>query len=468
MQSVKKNFFYNSFSSLLTILVPLITTPYITRVLGPSGLGIYSYNYSIATYFVTFAMLGLNTYGNRTIAMVRDDKEKCSRTFWEIYLMQLAVGVIVLCAYSTYLFLFAKYKLISFILSVYVISAMFDINWFFFGMELFKLTVARNIIIKILTTISIFLFVKNENDVLLYVVIIATGALLSQITVWPFLKKYASFTKVSFNNVLKHLKPNLILFIPAIAVSVYKLMDKVMLGKMSSMNEVGVYEAGEKLIQIPNTLIASLGTVMLPRMSNLFSKDRKSVIYEYIEKAIFVAMVIAVPISLGIMAVSKEIVPIFFGNGYEKCIDILQFLMPSCIFVGFANVIRTQYLIPKKCDDIYIRSVFLGAIVNFFANYFMIKKYYAVGAAVGTLLAETTVCIYQAYKIRKELDIKKYIYNSVPIVLNGVLMFIIVNGIEINNNSILLQLFVKVLVGIVAFVILMYITKWIKRFCSKY
>lgn len=454
MNSVKKNFMYNSISSVLTIIVPIITTPYISRILGPSGLGTYSYNYSIATYFVTFAMLGLNSYGNRTIASVRENKEKCSKVFWEIYYMQMSIGTISVIIYMCYAGLFSKNRLMSYIMLAYVISAIFDINWFFYGMELFKLTVTRNVTIKVVTTCLIFVLIRTKDDLWKYSVIIAFGALVSQIALWPFLRQYIQFVKISFYDVLKHVKPNLILFIPAIAVSVYKLMDKIMLGMMSGMKEVGYYEAAEKLIQIPNTLVASLGTVMLPRMSNLVSKDENGKIKEYINKAIIVVMLISVPISLGIMATANQIVPIFFGAGYEKCIIILQFLMLSCIFVGVANVIRTQYLIPKKYDDIYIKSVFCGAVINAIVNLLLISKLQSIGAAIGTLCAEIVVCVYQLWKVRQELDIRGYLRNIIYILVCGIVMFCVVTFFQLPNTNYLLRLMLRVAIGVITFLVM--------------
>ena len=450
MNSVKKNFIYNSLSSILTIIIPLITTPYISRILGPNGLGVYSYNYSIAAYFVTFAMLGLNNYGTRIIASVRDDKEKCSQNFCEIYAMQIIVGSCVASIYVLYALCISN-QLISWIMLAYVISAMFDINWFFYGMELFKLTVARNIAIKLVSTIAIFIFVRDSGNVWIYAAIIVGSILISQLSLWPFLNNYILFKRPSIRNIMNHMKPNLILFIPSIAISIYKLMDKIMLGLLSGSLEVGYYEASEKLIQIPNTLVVSLGTVMLPRMSNLIAEVKTDRINEYMKKTLQVALLISIPMSFGIMATANQIVPIFFGQGYETCITILQFLMPSCIFVAFANVIRTEYLIPKHYDSIYIKSVFIGAALNFTTNCILIKFIGATGAAIGTLIAECSVCIYQLFRVRKEIEIKEFVKIFLKIFFAGCVMLIIVSYFQFDDFNIYLSLIMRVLLGIIIF-----------------
>ena len=197
MNSVKKNFTYNIVYQILILIIPLITAPYISRVIGAEGQGIYSYTYSIAQYFVLFAMLGLNNYGNRTIAKIRDDKEKLSKEFWSIYGLQIITTTIMLILYITYIIFWdSSYKLYNTIQLVYVFSAMFDINWFFFGMEKFKLTVIRNTIIKILSACSIFMFVKSKNDLVLYMLIMVGASLISQLSLWTFLRKYIFFVKV--------------------------------------------------------------------------------------------------------------------------------------------------------------------------------------------------------------------------------------------------------------------------------
>lgn len=161
MSSVKKNFIYNTLYQLLVIIIPLITTPYLSRILGAEKTGVYSYSYTIATYFVLFIMLGLNNYGNRTISIIRDDKTKVSQEFWSIYFMQLVFGLFGVIAYVLYTIIFSN-TLITWILLLYVVSALIDINWFFFGMEQFKITVTRNTVIKIISTVMIFTFVKKQ------------------------------------------------------------------------------------------------------------------------------------------------------------------------------------------------------------------------------------------------------------------------------------------------------------------
>lgn len=452
MKSVKKNFLYNTFYQLLLILIPLITTPYVSRILGATGIGLYSYNYSIAYYFAMFAILGLNNYGNRTIAMVRDQKDELSREFWSIYAMQFMASIIVIFAYSTYIYYFNN-ETMGWIMLFYMLSTLFDINWFFFGLEEFKLTVTRNTIIRIITTFLIFVMIKTKNDIYLYALLMVLSNLISQIVIWPFVKRYVNYSKISIKDIIKHIKPNLILFVPVIAISIYKILDKIMLGAMTNVTEVGFYESSEKIINIPMAIITSLGTVMLPKMSNLVKNEDNKSSSKYMYISILVAMFTSSSLSFGIMGVSNEFVPLFFGNGFEPCIDLFKLLLPICIFTAFANVIRTQYLIPNKKDKIYIVSVFLGAVVNVCINYLLIPKFQANGAAIGTFFAEISVCIYQTYKVRYDVPVKKYMLEAIPFMFSGIIMYMILIKISFNNMGLLENLVLKILIGAVIYFI---------------
>lgn len=452
MNSIRKNFLYNSAYQILVMFIPLFTTPYLSRILGPSGIGTYSYAYSIANYFVLFIMLGLNNYGNRTIAKIRDDQVSLRKTFWSIYTMQLIIGIAVNIIYFIYCIYISKNLLISLSMSLFVLSACFDINWFFFGLEKFKLTVLRNAIIKIMTMFSIFIFVKTNNDTLIYCFIMTIGIFLSQIVLWPYIFKNIQFYRPRYIEVLEHVKPNLFLFLTVIAVSLFKIMDKIMLGIMTNVSQVGFYESSEKIISIPTALITSLGTVMLPRMSNLaYKNDDKG--NELIYISILFAMFLSSSMCFGIMGVSKEFVPLFYGKGYEICIYLFLILLPSCLFMAFANVIRTQYLLPHQMDKAYVISAFLGAGTNIIINILLIPKYGAIGAAIGTLFAELIVCIYQSYMVRKFQPIILYFNKSIPFIVSGIIMFIIIYNLYLQNLSLLANLILKIMIGIIIYMI---------------
>lgn len=455
MGKLKTNFIYQSAYELLIILLPLITSPYISRVLGAERIGIYSYTYSIANYFVLFAMLGIKNYGNRMIAKVRDDREKLNKTFSSIFCLHVLISVFVIGIYVFYtLFIVKEDRLYAFIQGTYVLGALFDINWFYFGIEKFKLTVTRNTIIKILTVVSIFTFVKSQNDLWIYVTIMALGSFISQSIVWFFIRRYVSFTKPTWDDVKVHFAPMVILFIPAIAVSLYKVMDKIMLGNMANKIQVGFYENSEKIINIPMTIITAFGTVMLPRMSNMISNGDKKGTEKFIKTSMKYIMCLAFALGFGIAGISHEFVPIFFGEEFLVCGPLITALAVTVPFIAFANIIRTQYLIPSCEDRIYIISVFIGAIVNVVINLLLIGKLQAMGTVVGTIFAEIAVCVVQAFYVRKKLPIVSYIKSFIMFTIPGAIMYIVVRIIGNVMGVSIYTLVLEVLVGGLSYLLL--------------
>lgn len=455
MSQVKKNFIYNIIYQILTLLLPLIVTPYVSRVLGVNGVGVYSYTYSIVYYFILIAMLGINNYGNRSIAKVRDNKDELSKTFVCIYKVQVTMSILMILLYVLYILIFdIQYKIFAIVQGIYLIATLFDINWFFFGLEKFKLTVTRNILIKIISVIFIFVFVNTENDLLLYIIILACSNLFSNLLLLPFLLKEIDIIKVNFSDIKVHIKPIIILFIPVIAISLYKVMDKVMIGLVCDVSEVGLYEQAEKITQMPLSLIIALGTVMMPKISNLFSKNKINEILKYISKSIKFEMFLCFPIVFGLISISEKFVPLFLGNEFSKSYILLDILSITLIFICFANVLRTQYLIPNNRDKEYIISVVIGAFVNLIINLLLIPKYASIGACVGTVTAEFSVMFFQTMVIRKELPIKNYIRESIPFLLKSILMFIIIYPFNFFNMNDIVRIIIQIITGCIVYIIL--------------
>lgn len=464
--SIKQNFIYNFSYQILTFIIPLITTPYVSRVLSAEGIGRYSYSYSIAYYFVMFIMLGISNYGNRTVASLKNNKKDLSKFVCNAIALKFTIGIILLIAY--FLFCIYDQDMVTYIMSLYVISALFDITWLFFGLEEFKITVFRNTIFKIIATVCIFIFVKKQEDIYIYTLIMVSEILISQLYLWKYIKKYINPVKPSIIEMKKQIKPNLVLFIPVIAISLYKMMDKTMLGYFNGAIEVGYYESTSKIMSIPVGFIVAFGTVMLPRISFLYSIKDNNKIDDYFEKGIFFAIAISSVLAFGIVSVAKEFVPLYFGNGFEKCIYLMYVLLPTCIFQSIANVVRTQYLIPLKKDNIYIKSVTIGAITNLIINICLIPYFQSIGAAIGTFFAELSVCFYQCYKIKNETTVWKTIKKSVPTFIFAIIMAIILINISI-SGVLIYQLIIKIILGVFIYTFLVLITyhKIIIQFLKK-
>ena len=448
MSSLKKNLAYNVAYQILVIILPLITAPYVSRVLGADGLGTYSYIFSIVTYFGLFGMLGIANHGNRSVALVRDNRQKVSEAFSNTYIIQLCTTVIALLLYFLFIYCwFSGDKTIAYIESIIVLSYVLDITWFFFGLEQFAVTVTRNAIIKIATVVAIFIFVRSREDLWIYALIMSCGMLFSQIYLWLRIRKYADFCKPSWSQVKSNIKPVLMLFIPAIAYSIYKLLDKVMLGAMSSMSQVGLFDNAEKIINIPSSLITAFGTVMMPRITVLLGTGDEHRI-SYLNKiSVRYFTLLVVGAAFGLAGICNVLAPVYFGSEFVGSAPIIAGLGFSLIFVTWANVIRTQYLIPNKLDKPYVISSVIGALANLAVNIILIPKFAGIGAMIGTIIAEFTVFLVQLILVRRSFPMSQYLQPVLFLFPIGMIMFAVVYWIGAYMGNTIITLIIQILVG---------------------
>lgn len=453
--NLKKNFLYNVSYQILIIILPLITTPYISRVLGAENIGIYSYTLSIANYFVLFSMLGVRNYGNREIAKVRDNKEELSKAFISIYAIQLSVSLILALIYVLYVLNFTKNnRLIAIIQLLFVFTGATDITWFFFGMEEFKTTTIRNLIVKICSLFGIFIFVKDKGDLAIYTFILAGSSLMGFLILLPFIKKYISWYKVGLSDIKKHFIPDFRLFIPVIAVSIFNVMDRIMLGNQSTMIQVGLYENTDKLMRVPFGVITAVGTVMMPHMSHMIAKGNINESKKIIEKSMIIIMCVSCALAAGLAGVGQIFAPLFLGNEFIECGILIVWMSPTILSLSWANVIRMQYLIPNGMDKEFTISTFIGAGVNIVINYFLIPQYGALGAVIGTICAEYSLTIYQTYIVRRELPVGKYLLEIVPFWVSGIVMAFSVYFVGSILERGILTLALQIFIGIIIYTLL--------------
>lgn len=428
--SIKKNFMYNIFYQVLAIIVPLITSPYLARTLGAERIGINTWTYSVVFYFMIFALLGVNNYGNRSIAYVRDNTEKLSKEFWSIYLCQAFTSIVAIGAYIVYLIYFAKkYRLIAILQIFYILGNALDVTWLFYGLEEFKVTVTRNSLVKLLGLVGIFLLVKTPDDLWKYTIIVSGTSFIGQALLWPLVLKKVRVIRVRLNDVVPHIKPICILFIPVLAISVFSNMDKYMLGLMSDMRQTGLYENANKIIEIPKAVITALGTVMLPRTANLIASGNEKKSREYIRNTMIYTILLGSAFVFGMAAVAEEFSVIFWGEDFLMSGKLIAVMSPAILFSVFGNVIRTQYLIPRSKDKEYIISLIVGAVTNLCLNYILIPEIGAMGAAIATVISEFCMTFLQSFYVRKSLDMKNYILDSYVFIIIGFIMFLFVRVI---------------------------------------
>lgn len=426
MKKVFNNFLLNAVYQVLLIFLPLITMPYLSRIFSPDVLGKYSYEYAIASGVALFGKLGINNYGNRSIAIVKNNISERSRRFFEIYHVQMIFSLATYIIYLFYAMLFSRYKSIALVLSFHVLSTFFDINWFFWGLEKFKVSVSRDIVIKLTVVFLIILLVKKETDLVLYTWIMSVGNLISHLAVWPFLKGDIKWDLRHGVSCKRHLKRCLILFIPIISQYLYKNMDRVMIELLNSTEQLGIYTNADKIAVVPVGIINAVGVVMLPVMSRMFAENKESKAKSVLNTSILFTNFLSIGMTFGLAAVSSDLVPVLLGDMYLESADLLIFLSSLIFLMAWTDAITTQYLIPVHKDIIYVKSIFLGTIVNFIVNSFFIARFGARGAVIGTIAAQSVVMLFQCITLRNDLPIKKIFKDMFPFVIHGIVIFIII------------------------------------------
>lgn len=460
MNKVAKNYLYNVSYQLLLIILPIITTPYVSRVLGATGVGTYSYTNSITQYFILFGCVGLNLYGQREIAYYQNDLKKRNRTFFELFFLRLITLSLSIFIFYITMIMHSKYSFIFVIQTLDIIASIFDISWFFQGMEDFQKTVVRNFIVRLICVILIFTFVKSPNDLQLYVLCYSGTLLLGNISLWLYMPKYVNWNDVTDINIKKHIKPTIMLFLPQIATSIYTLLDKTMIGFITNNTaEVAYYEQSQTIIKTVMTVITSLGTAMMPRIANLYKNNKTEEINIYMNMSIRFVLVLSIPFTFGIIAISKGFVPWFFGKGYDKVIPNMMLIAPIIIFIGMSNVTGTQYLLPLGRQKEYTISVIAGAVINFVMNMILIRYFQSCGAAIATLIAELSVMLIQIYCLRKEFNFYLIFKLAVKYLLFGFVMFLSVKLISQQLAVSIISTFIEIVVGAIVYIILLVISK---------
>ncbi|MBQ9314224.1 MAG: flippase [Clostridia bacterium] len=453
------------------MILPFITAPYIARVLGAENVGIYSYTYTLANYFVLFSMLGLNNHGSRLIAQIKDDKKKLNITFSSLFLLHFLISLGVLLIYVLYVSIFEmNYYIFLLIQGINIIASVIDINWLYFGLERFKTTVVKNSIIKVISVVCVLVFVNNKNDLIMYILIMTLANLLSQIVLWKNVKGLVKFVKPDKKIMISSIKPMIVLFIAVIATSFYRSIDKIMLGKMNSMVDVGCYENADKIIMFPISLITALGTVMLPRMSMLYKNKDKFIIDTYIKKSIEFSAILAFSLCFGLMAIGESFSILFFGEEFQLTGEIIKYLAITIPIIAFNNVIRTQYIIPNNRDNIYVIAVLIGAIFNFVINYFLIPILGVYGAVIGTIASYVIVFMYQNLSIRKEINIIELLKYWIIPLIDGIVMYCVVsilgNCVKLSITNIVMQILLGAFIYII--LIFLFLYKNEKSYLSEY
>jgi len=446
VKNIARNFIYQSIFQIMKIVIPIITIPIVSMALGPAGIGIFNYTNSIAQYFVLVASLGVAMYGNREIALAYNRQEDISKLFWEIVVFKAILTLAVFFIYIAVVSFLPNSNYFYF-QSLTILAVLFDISWFFMGIEDFKLTSVSSLFVQIITFVLILLFIKDSNDVGIYILIQTAGIFVSQVLVWFFIKPYITFQKINLKKSFSHIKGSFEFFIPQVAITLYTNLNKTLLGLFIGASAVGFYTNSLTLNTVFITIITTLDIVLLPHMSGLFAKKNVERIVELMDKTIDLQLFFSLPIMFGMLTVYDKLVPWFFGEKFLFINNVIPFFTPLIVIIPLGMAVSRQYLIPIGKVREYNKSVIIGAGINIISNLILLPTVGFFGVVISNLLAEFFVT---AVRVRSFLKSTNFSFNfrRISIYFISALAMMIIT--RILTNSMQASLITNIVQGLIA------------------
>ncbi|WP_160724885.1 oligosaccharide flippase family protein [Bacillus sp. USDA818B3_A] len=424
MGKLISNYFFTVLHQLLLMLTPFITTPYVARILKAEGVGTDAYVLSIVQIFIVFIVLNLPMYGSRQIA-IKKNQEEASVEFWSIFTFQLIVSILNLIVYLIFIQTLSSHKELYYIHISTLLAYSLDVSWYFIGKEQIKRIAIRNMITKIAGIFLIFTFVKHSQDLPLYVAINGGTLLIGQLIMWRPLFKEIKFVKLPIKDMKEHIRPIFLLFIPQLMIQVYALINRIVLGNVSGEIQVGYYNQAYKVERIAIGLFSSMGTVLLPRMASEFSKGNKEQLRRYTDYTLRFVLMITLPMTLGLMAISPNFVKWFLGTEFTSVSNILILMCPDIIFVGLANVFGIQILVATQQQNKYTISITVGAFLSLLINLLLVHSHGSIGTTIALLVAEGVGAVFQMYYARKYFHFKNFLLLFIKYLILSVFVFIV-------------------------------------------
>lgn len=445
----------------LAILFPLVTSMYVSRVLSAGGVGKVAFAQNIVSYFVVFATLGIPTYGTREIAKVGKNTEKCNQVFSELFTINFISTAVCLFAYYVVVFSFESFKnelLLYSIVSLSLILNIFNVDWFYQGKEEYVYITVRSFIVKVVSLVFLFLFVRQADDYPIYALITCTATALNNVFNVIHLRKYVKFTFRKLN-VTKHIKFILVLFSTSLAVELYTQLDTTMIGFICGDTEVAYYSYAMKLIRIITSIITAVSTILLPRLSYCYSNHELERFNTLSTKALQVVLIFSVPATLGIFSVANIIIPLMFGNEFMPSVSILMTSAPLVVILAVGNLFGSSILVAVGKEKYLFYSTLIGAITNMIMNSILIPVYGGNGAAAASVVSELIVMLTQRFYSKKEVKISinpKFLASIVCANVGMYVVLVLLDQIQIPEVFLLI---IKVVLGGSVYLSLGYILK---------
>lgn len=458
--SITTNYIFNVLYQVTSLLCPFILTPYLIRVLGTDQLGIFSFTLANATIFFSVACLGINTYGQREVAYVQDSKKELSKVFFELLILKLVSTVLVSIVYTVFAFSNKEYTLYYLLFLPYILSNGLDISWLYQGLEKFKTVSVRTMIIRILYLVFVLTMVRKSDQLWLYVLFHSLQLSLMVLVFWFGLKKNIVRVSIQSLDFKKHLKNIFVFFIPQISVTIFTLLDKTMIGIFTpDINNVYFYEQAVYIVRTVNYFIVTAGIVMMSRASYLFANDEIDQLRQIIKTIINFIWLLASAMIFGVCAVVDNFVPWFYGADSSMIIYLVYVLSPLILVMGLNNMAGMQILVPIMRQDKYTISVVCGAILNICLNIILIQRLGAVGAAISSVVAETSILLIEMYFARDILSLWDIIKPGFKYFFFGCIMFVITKSVGMLMNKNVLSFLIQVIVGGSVYGLLLLISK---------
>lgn len=464
IHSVKYNFIMNVILKMSSFIFPLITFPYVSRVLGAVGNGKVSFATSVIYYFSMIATLGIPTYGVKICAQNRDDKEKLSKTVQELLIIESITMVISYVMFFIALFIVPRLqeeKFLMLINSATILLTVFGVEWFYQAIEQYDYITFRNLAFKIISIILMFLLVHQTEDYILYGAISVIGTVGSNILNILRLRKLINLKISAPLNLSQHIRPIFMLFMLSASTMVYTSLDTVMLGFIKSDADVGYYNAAVKLKNILVSLVTSLGTVLLPRLSNSLANNDLTQFNTLIKKSFNFVLLMSVPLTIYCIIEASDCINFLAGSGYQQAVLPMQLISIAIIFIGLSNIIGIQILIPFGKENLTVISTIVGAIVNIILNSIFIPLYSAAGAALATSIAELSVLLVQVYFIRSHIHSVLQFQNIIKIFISAIIatFILLANNYFIYIDSAFFSIIETGLLFFITYGIVLIITK---------
>jgi len=446
------NFFYNTLYQLLIIALPIITTPFLARVLGVEALGTSSYVLTVGSFFIVFGMLGINLYGSKEIAAVRDDKEKLSSVFITIYLIQIVAHIFLLIIYFNLIefsVIDPEYKNLFMIQSILIISSAFNLSWFLKGVEDFKKLAIRNFIVKIISVVLIFTFVRKPEDLWIYILINAASTFFGNLVFIKIIFQYIDYKLFKIEKFKSHFKNVILLFLPVFFHQVYSAGDRILLESFSSLTELGYYDQASKLIRIGLTLVTSLNVVMLPRIANMYANKNNNKIQNTVHQTMLITLFIGCFVTFAIAGTASALVPWFFGTEFISIVPLIMLTSLIIIFNSIGSVLTLQLGLASNNMKQYILPYIFGAFISVVLNIILIPKLGALGAVIALLCTEFIVMLIRIFYSSKKVSLIVVFGGCYKYLMSGISVFIliiIISEVLIGINNLIVNI-LQVLIG---------------------